>query len=205
MTSRDTIAGTVGGNIRGLRLGRSETLAGLAERAGISVRTLVEIEGGRANASLATLGSIADALGVDFGRLTQPGEPGAMRTVRTADTAVAWSDDRGSQARLLLVSREPQSVELWAWSLKPGSRYQAEPDPDGTDVLVLVTRGALAMTVDDETSSLGAGTAGHIVSGTGYVLANPARAEAAFVLVHIPPASARARYAQGRKKPPETS
>jgi hypothetical protein len=52
----------------------------------------------------------------------------------------------------------------------------------------MVTRGALAMTVDGEPSHLAAGTAGHIVSGAGYVLANPGRAETAFVLVHIPPA-----------------
>jgi hypothetical protein len=36
------------------------------------------------------------------------------------------------------------------------------------------------MTVDGETSHLAAGTAGHIVSGAGCVLANPARAETAF-------------------------
>jgi transcriptional regulator with XRE-family HTH domain len=194
MKSRDSLTATVGSNIRSLRLDRALTLAGLAEQAGTSVRTLVEIESGRANASLATLGAIADALGVDFGRLARPPEPGAVRTVRTADAAVTWSDDRGSEARLVLVSREPQSAELWHWLLKPGSRYEARPDPDGTDVLILVIRGALAMTVDGETSRLAAGTAGHIVSGNGYVLANPGRAEAALVLVHIPPAAARARY-----------
>lgn len=200
MNSRDSIAATVGSNIRSLRLDRSLTLAGLAEQAGTSVRTLVEIESGRANASLATLGAIADALGVAFGRLTQPQEPGAVRTVRTADAAVTWSDDRGSEARLMLVSREPQSAELWHWLLEPGSRYEAKPDPDGTDVLIMVTRGGLAMTVDGETSRLAAGTAGHIVSGTGYVLANPGRSEAAFVLVHVPPASARARYTRTRQQ-----
>jgi transcriptional regulator with XRE-family HTH domain len=205
MKSRDSIAATVGSNIRTLRLDRSLTLAGLAEQAGTSVRTLVEIESGRANASLATLGAIADALGVAFGRLTQPQEPGAVRTVRTADAAVTWSDDRGSEARLMLVSREPQSAELWHWLLKPGGRYQARPDPDGTDVLVMVIRGALAMTVDDETSHLAAGTAGHIVSGTGYVLANPGRAEAAFMLVHVPPAGTRARYTTAAANAASTS
>lgn len=205
MKSRDSIAATVGANIRQLRLDRSLTLAGLAGQAGTSVRTLVEIESGRANASLATLGAIADALGVDFGRLTQPQEPGAMRTVRTADAAVAWSDDRGSEARLVLVSREPQSAELWNWLLKPGSHYEAKPDPDGTDVLIMVSRGTLAMTVDGETSELAAGTAGHIISGTGYVLANPARADAAFVLMHIPPAAARPRYTKAVGNPVNTS
>ena len=194
MTSRDTIAGTVGGNIRRLRLDRSLTLAKLAEQAGTSVRTLVEIESGSANASLATLGAIADALGVDFGRLTQANEPGALRTVRVADVAAAWSDDRGSQARIVLVSREPQSVELLTWTLKPGSSYRAQPDPEGTDVLVLVTRGTLTMTVEGEPSQLKAGTAGHITADAGYVLANPGRAETEFALVHIPPAPGRARY-----------
>jgi len=203
MKARDSIAATVGSNIRRLRLDRSLTLAGLAGQAGTSVRTLVEIESGRANASLATLGAIADALGVDLGRLTQPQEPGATRTVRTADAAVTWSDDRGSQARLLLVSREPQSAELWHWLLKPGSHYQARPDPDGTDVLIMITRGTLAITVDGQTSHLTAGTAGHIVSGTGYLLANPTRAEAAFILVHIPPAAARARYTRPPAGQPE--
>src|SRR5215471_12992966 len=41
MKSRDRIAATVGSNIRRLRLDRSLTLAGLAEQAGTSVRTLV--------------------------------------------------------------------------------------------------------------------------------------------------------------------
>jgi hypothetical protein len=61
-------------------------------------------------------------------------------------------------------------------------------------VLILVTRGTLALTVDGQASELKAGTAGHIMSGTGYLLANPGRAETTFALVHIPPAQARARY-----------
>jgi len=202
MRNRGAIAATVGSNIRRLRLDRSQTLAGLAGQAGTSVRTLVEIESGRANASLATLGAIADALGVDFGRLTQAQEPGAIRTVRTADAAVAWSDDRGSEARLVLVSREPQSAELWHWLLKPGSHYQAQPDPEGTDVLITVNRGTLTMTVDGQPSQLSPGTVGHITSGAGYLLANAGRADAAFTLVHIPPAAIRARYTRAATRPP---
>lgn len=201
MSSRDTIAGTVGGNIRKLRLDRSLTLAVLAHQAGTSVRTLVEIESGRANASLATLGAIADALGVDFGRLTRAPEAAPVHTVRTADAPVAWHDDRGSEARLVLVSREPQSAELWHWLLKPGSRYEAKPDPEGTDVLITVIRGALTLTVQGEASQLEAGTAGHITSGASYDLANPGRADTDFVLVHVPPAAPRARYTRAPRPP----
>lgn len=206
MKNRDTIAGAVGANIRRLRLDRSLTLARLAEQAGTSVRTLVEIESGRANASLATLGAIADALGVDFGRLTQAHEPGAVRTVSTADAPVPWNDGHGSEARLVLVSREPQSAELWHWLLKPGSRYEAKPDPEGTDVLIMVNRGTLTLTVGGQASQLTAGTAGHITSGAGYLLANLSRADTAFVLVHIPPAATRPRYTPaGPSRPPDSS
>lgn len=194
MKNRDTIAATVGGNIRALRMDRSLTLADLAAQAGISVRTLVEIEGGRANASLATLGGLADALGVDFGRLIQSGESRATRIVRVTDAAVLWSDDLGSEARHVLISREPQSVELLHWMLKPGARYEAKPDPEGTDVLLIVTRGALTLTVEGHASQMTAGTAGHVVSSTGYTLANTGQADTAFTLVHIPPPAARARY-----------
>lgn len=38
------------------------------------------------------------------------------------------------------------------------------------------------------------GTAGHITSAAGYILANPGRATTEFTLVHIPPAAARTRY-----------
>ena len=174
MKSRDRLAGTICSNIRKLRLDPVPD-PGSARRTGRGQRPHLggDRKRGRANASLATLGAIADALGVDFGRLTQPQQPGAVRTARTADAAVAWSDDRGSEARLVLVSREPQSAELWHWLLKPA---EAQPDPDGTDVLIMVTRGALDITVDGQTSQFAAGTAGHITSGTGYTLANPSRA-----------------------------
>jgi transcriptional regulator with XRE-family HTH domain len=201
MSNRDTIAATVGGNIRALRMDLSLTLAELADQAGVSVRTLVEIEGGRANASLATLGSLADALGVDFGRLVQGGESRATRIVPVADAAVLWSDGLGSEARHMLVSREPQSVELLHWTLKPGGSYEAKPDPDGTDILLAVSRGTLTMTAEGHASELTAGTAGHIVSSTGYTLANAGQADAAFILVHIPPAG-RARYTRAAAKPP---
>lgn len=201
MSNRDAIAATVGGNIRALRMDRSLTLAELAEQAGISVRTLVEIEGGRANTSLATLGGLADALGVDFGRLIKSSESRASRIVRITDAAVLWSDDLGSEARHVLISREPQSVELLQWTLRPGGSYEAKPDPEGTDILLVVSRGALTLTAEGHASQMTAGTGGHIVSGTGYTLANAGQADTEFTLVHIPPAG-RARYTRAAAKPP---
>jgi transcriptional regulator with XRE-family HTH domain len=199
MTKRDSIANTVGKNIRELRLDRGLTLARLAEHAGTSVRTLVEVESGRANASLATLGAIADALGVDFGRLAQPREGGEPTVTSTNAAPVVWSDKKGSEARLVVVSREPQSVELWVWSLEPGSRYQASADPDGTDVMILVTRGALGVSMGDPAGELTEGMVGLFSAESGYELFNAGEGETSFALIHVPPTATRGRYTRDRR------
>jgi len=51
-----------------------------------------------------------------------------------------------------------------------------------------------SLTVQGEASQLKAGTAGHITPGDSYDLANPGRADTAFVLVHVPPGP---RYTRG--------
>jgi glyoxylate utilization-related uncharacterized protein len=57
---------------------------------------------------------------------------------------------------------------------KPGGHYEAVPDAGGTDVLVMVICGVLALTVEGQSSQLEAGSAGHIPSGASYIVANPA-------------------------------
>ncbi len=59
----------LGKKVRSLRLQRGDSLKELAARAEISRRFLVEIESGRANPSLARLGSLAKALRMDLGEL----------------------------------------------------------------------------------------------------------------------------------------
>ena len=58
-----------------------------------------------------------------------------------------------------------------------------------------------SLTVEGQSSQLKAGTAGYITSGAGYILANPARADTAFVLLHIPHAARRVRYTRARRQP----
>jgi glyoxylate utilization-related uncharacterized protein len=73
--------------------------------------------------------------------------------------------------------------------------------PGGTDVLVMVTCGVLALTVEGQSSQLEAGSAGRIPSGASYIVANPARADTTFVLVYISPAARRAWYTRPGARP----
>lgn len=55
----------LGARIRGLRDSRALTRQELAERSGLSLRFLADVEGGKANPSLGSLHDLADAFGVD--------------------------------------------------------------------------------------------------------------------------------------------
>ena len=45
----------------------------------------------------------------------------------------------------MLLASVPARAEaqLWTWTLGPGDRYEAEPDPEGWHEILLVTTGAL--------------------------------------------------------------
>ena len=58
------LRGRMGARLRQLRLARRLTQEQLAERAGLSYKFLGELERGRANPTLTTLGSLSDALNV---------------------------------------------------------------------------------------------------------------------------------------------
>lgn len=143
----------VAGNLRRLRLDRGLSQAALAERSGISRRTIINLEAGEANISLSGLDRVAEALGTDFVQLVA--EPSAPPT---AVNAIAW---RGASAESVgaLVGAVPASTDaqLWTWALAAGDRYDAEPDPAGWHEIVFVTSGRLRIVREDGTSELAPG------------------------------------------------
>jgi XRE family transcriptional regulator, regulator of sulfur utilization len=67
----------LGKAVRKLREKREMTQEDLAEAAGITVRTLSQLETGNANPTWATVGDIARALGVSIADLAKRSEKGA--------------------------------------------------------------------------------------------------------------------------------
>jgi transcriptional regulator with XRE-family HTH domain len=68
---------SLGNAVRRLREKRELTQEDLAEAAGITVRTLSQLETGNANPTWATVGDIARALGVSIAELAKRSEKGA--------------------------------------------------------------------------------------------------------------------------------
>jgi transcriptional regulator with XRE-family HTH domain len=143
----------VAGNVRRLRREQGLSQAALADRSGVSRRTIINLEAGEANISLSGLDRLADALGTRFSTLVaEPSAPPA------AINALAWRGAGPESSASLLGSAPALSeAQLWSWSLSPGDRYDADPDPAGWHELLLVTSGRLRLEREDGTAVLGPG------------------------------------------------
>lgn len=161
------ILAQVSANVRRFRIAADLSQVALADRAGISRRTVVKLEGGEANISLTGLDHLAEALGVTFVDLVA-----APAAPHTDISEVAWHGSvLGSEAVLLASVPAAKDAQLWAWSLESGDRYDAEPDPEGWSEMILVWEGSIRVEKEDGDVTLHAG--GHLALPTaqqyGYV------------------------------------
>jgi transcriptional regulator with XRE-family HTH domain len=140
-------------NVRRIRIDVGLSQAALADRSGISRRTVIKLEAGEANISLTGLDHLADALGVTFVDLV------AAPTAPHADISeVAWRGSKPASIATLLASvPATKDAQLWAWSLEPGDRYAAEPDPDGWSEMILVSEGSIRVEKESGAAELGPG------------------------------------------------
>ncbi|MBR7830371.1 helix-turn-helix transcriptional regulator [Actinospica sp. MGRD01-02] len=169
-SERSDVLAFVAQNLRELRRRAGLSQAALAQASGISRRMIVNLEGGATNISLSSLDHLAEALGADFVDLVS--DP-AARDLRIE--ALAWRGARpGSEAVLLGSVPARHSAQLWTWTLAPGDRYTAEPDPEGWHEMTVVTEGRLLIDLAQGPITVEAG---------GYAIYSTAQ-EYAYVNVH---------------------
>src|SRR3712207_8816564 len=120
----------IGGRVRHHRTSHGWTLDELASRSGVSRRTLITIEHGGGNPSIATLLRISDALGVGLPVLVDVERPRAVTVTAAGQAPVLWRGPRGGQAVLVAGTEPPDVVELWDWTLQPGEAHASEAHRD---------------------------------------------------------------------------
>ncbi|GAA3702403.1 XRE family transcriptional regulator [Zhihengliuella alba] len=177
MPNSSDVLAHVASNVRRHRLALGLSQEGLAARAGISRRTLINVEAGEANISLSGLDQLAEALDATFVELVKsPTAPA------TDIDEVAWRGATEESVAVLLGSAPAgREAQLWTWALGPGERYDAQPDPDGWHEMILVTEGQLLVEREDGRSELGAGQHCVYSSAQRYSYANPGPVPVRFV------------------------
>ena len=139
----------VSSRIRQRRSDKRLSLDRLATLAGVSKGMLVQIESGQANPSIATLCKVAAALGASVADLVQVAGQHPAEVLPAGAPRLLWRGPKGGAATLLVGSAGPDMLELWSWELRPGERYEAQAHPQGTEELIHVVSGRLALIFGD--------------------------------------------------------
>jgi len=160
---RDVIE-TISRRIQARRRERRLSLDQLSARAGVSKGMLVQIERGATNPSIATLCKVAAALGSSVADLVDAPGRSQARVVPAPAPRVLWKGPKGGTATLLVGSTGPDMLELWTWELRPGERYNAIAHPAGTQELLHVVQGRLALIVDTVSFVVAAGQSASAVT-----------------------------------------
>ncbi|MGI5126034.1 helix-turn-helix domain-containing protein [Pseudonocardia sp. CA-107938] len=154
MPTPDAVAAAVGRNVRALRQQRRLTIDALAGAAGVSRGTVIQIESGKANPSIATLVALSEALQVGVASIVDAGGDPRVVVRRSTEAPHLWTSDAGSEAILRIGTDPPDLVELWDWTLLPGDAFDGLAHPLGTEEILCVVSGQLEITVGETSTRL---------------------------------------------------
>lgn len=168
----------VSDNLRRLRTAAGLSQTALAQASGISRRMIIAVESGDANISLSSLDKLAGAMGVGFVDLVR--DP--ARASRNEIDEVTWKG-RAAESSAVLLGSAPAATEtqMWIWSLGPGDRYDAEPDPQGWHEMLFVTEGELTLVLGGAEKTYPPGTFAIYSSAQTYAYVNNGKHTVTFV------------------------
>jgi transcriptional regulator with XRE-family HTH domain len=139
-------------NLRRLRDASGLSLSALARRSGVAKATLSAIESGGGNPTVATLRSLADALGASMFELVAATTAMDVRVVPATSAEERGTDD------VLVETFAPRGlVELYDIRYEPGRRIVYDGHVPGFAERVLVYEGRLRVGPADELVELGPG------------------------------------------------
>lgn len=144
-----TVNEAVSQRIKQYRKQKKMSLDELSRQANVSKGMLVEIEGCKANPSIALLCRLAAAMGVSVADFVDVGTKPTVHLIAEDEIPELWKGDKGGRARLLAGSGGPDMTELWMWEMQPGEKFASPGHSTGTLELFYVQTGTLTLGVQD--------------------------------------------------------
>ena len=144
-----TVNEAVSQRIKQYRKQKKMSLDELSRQANVSKGALVEIEGCKANPSIALLCRLAAAMGVSVADFVDVGTKPTVHLIAEGEIPELWKGDKGGRARLLAGSGGPDMTELWMWEMQPGEKFASPGPSTGTLELFYVQTGTLTLGVQE--------------------------------------------------------
>jgi transcriptional regulator with XRE-family HTH domain len=181
------LAKAIGTRVRRERQSRRWTLDQLAESAGTSRRSVINVEQGTANPSVGILLKISDALGIGLPALVAAAETKPLAVTRAGRAAALWTGKFGGRGCLVAGTEPPDVMELWDWTMNPGDHHASAAHAAGTHELVHVLAGTISIEVADRSVDLHVGDALSFPGDVNHSYANRQAGPARFSLAVYEP------------------
>lgn len=180
------VASDVGSRLREARQARRLTLRKVAERAGITEGYLSQIERGRSQASVATLRSVAESLGLHIGDLFAPVWQPEATVLRVSEREALAIGALGRKYRLSRPA--PTNLEVFLGDLDPGGSTGEQLYAHGdSEEFVYVVVGEVELLLGEERYGLSTGDCADYRSSTPHTLREVADEPAQVLWVISPP------------------
>lgn len=174
----------IGPKLKAARQRRNLSLRALAEETGFSASFLSQVELGQSSPSLASLGRIAQALGVSLASLlTEPGSPSGP-IVRRGEPGLKsqWSK---ATVRSLVPPGKDDDIAAVLITLEPGGRSGRAVGASAGQQFVYCVRGTVRLTLDDEVYELAEADSALLDNDRRIQWHNPGRQRAELLLVTV--------------------
>lgn len=179
----DALISTLAQNLKRLRTRQGLSLERLSARSGVSRSMLGQIELGRSAPSISILWKVARSLNVPFSALTTPSGDGGTVVLRADQAKSLSSRDGRFISRALFPFTAERRTEFYELRLAFLGHEIADPHAPGTTENLVVTRGRVEITVDDQRHELAAGDAIRFEADVPHAYRNIGRDDAVMYLV----------------------
>ncbi|AHY47735.1 Helix-turn-helix domain [Rubrobacter radiotolerans] len=180
MDDRAAVSG-IGAKVRELRTEKGLSLRTLAARTGFSPSLISQIEAEAVSPSIASLGRIAQELGVTLGQFFSSIESSPRRIVRRAERP----EHRSRWSRITVSSVSDPSagrkLSVLEMVVEPGGR-SGEQAFGLQEVVLLLLSGRLEIDLDRHTTELGPGDSVYVAAGATLSWRNPGDERAVLIL-----------------------
>lgn len=186
MRGQRTGAGRIGARVRELRRERGLSVRTLAGRTGFSPSFISQMEAEAVSPSIASLGKVAEELGVSLGQFFSSLESAPREVVRREERPEyesGWSKSKISLVADDAPGRKLSAVEV---SVKPGGTSGRRAAFATQEAVVLLLSGKLVVGLEGREEELFEGDSVYVSEGTKLSWENPGSEEATFVMVATP-------------------
>lgn len=180
----DHIHKKVGKNLLAIRKSRGLSLDQVAELTGVSKAMLGQIERGDSNPTISVLWKIVNGLRISFTSLIEEENP-KISVIAKEDIEPFLEQEGNYRVYPMFPFDQRKGFEIYTVHMAPGCNHTSEPHNDGVEEYIIIVRGSLDISFNDELYNIPEGNAIHFPANQPHSYHNNTDQEISYItMIH---------------------